>query len=293
MNIARDLGVISGFRIQEPIAGWPVLMHCGEAHCSRSHSPGEDTHPVFEFTYLAQGDLMIDTDRFPVHLSAGDMFIAHPNQPHSWKGNNHPPFHQFWLAVQVDALGNAGVVLDQLLRTTHCQVIRQCNEVETVLRGMVRWLLGGRPSPKDVTTAYLNLFVELLCTRLGETSRIAGEAPPIPYSYEVQKAVRYLQENLRRRVTLEELSHISGYTPPHICRLFHREVGMAPLAYQLGLRLEAAKEALLGAHATIAEVAKDFGFSSSQYFSTRFARQFSITPRKWQLSQRTEVPVEV
>jgi transcriptional regulator GlxA family with amidase domain len=58
-------------------------------------------------------------------------------------------------------------------------------------------------------------------------------------------------------------------------------VGASPGGYHLQLRLEAAREVLLQPAAEIITAALQFGFSSSQHFSTHFHRTFGITPRVW------------
>ena len=311
MEIIRDTGVTSGFRILNPVEGWPILHHCGEAHCSASHGPGYDQHPVFEFTYLVQGTLTIRAANRLHHLATGDMFVAHPGQVHGWLGDvhPHPPFHQFWLAFDLPNFSPAGKSLAQQLLLSHCSLIHQCIDVEPVLRGMIRWVLGQELGRQQVIASYLALFIELVHARLRTSPDISlapGDAntsahnsdsatspPPArhrTYNYEIEKAVRYLQSNLRRRVTLPELAIFSGYAPPHLCRLFHQQVGVAPAAYHLRLRLEASREALLGTDVSIADIARDFGFNSSQHFSTRFREIFGLTPRDWQLKAQKPGP---
>ncbi len=109
--------------------------------------------------------------------------------------------------------------------------------------------------------------------------------PHLPYSYGVQKAVSYLQQNLQERLPLTDLAAVAtARSVPHFCTQFRREVGMTPAAYHLQLRLEAAREALRQPTYDVTTVAMAYGFSSSQHFSTQFKRAFKVSPKAWRVS---------
>ena len=59
---------------------------------------------------------------------------------------------------------------------------------------------------------------------------------------------------------------------------------MPPAAYHLAMRLQAAREMLRQPTFDITTTALQFGFSSSQHFSTLFKRAFRVTPRNWKAS---------
>jgi len=98
----------------------------------------------------------------------------------------------------------------------------------------------------------------------------------------VQRAISYMRQNVDRRIPLRDFASIAGMrNVPHFCAQFHREVGAAPGGYHIQLRLEAAREALRQPAVEITTAALQFGFSSSQHFSTLFRRAFGTTPRAW------------
>jgi AraC-like DNA-binding protein len=127
------------------------------------------------------------------------------------------------------------------------------------------------------------LFITLLDQQLdaGTSDRLAE--PRLPYSHGVQKAVDYLHQNLQRRLPLADLASVAtARSASYFCTQFRREVGLTPAAFHLQLRLNAAREALRQPAIDVTTAAFQYGFSSSQHFSTQFRLAFAVTPRAWQ-----------
>ena len=55
---------------------------------------------------------------------------------------------------------------------------------------------------------------------------------------------RHIEKNFDRRVRLEELGRVAGLSPFTVQRLFKREMGVSPLAYQRALRASRLRGAL-------------------------------------------------
>ncbi len=94
-------------------------------------------------------------------------------------------------------------------------------------------------------------------------------------------AVKRVKDCLESRyvetLTLEELARIANLSPFHLLRVFRKEVGLPPHAYQTRLRLNRAK-ALLEQGATIGEAALSSGFFDQSHFTNHFRKVFGYTP---------------
>ena len=101
----------------------------------------------------------------------------------------------------------------------------------------------------------------------------------------VPDAVRLVREHLAarldERVSLDDLSALAGISRYHLLRLFSRETGLPPHAYQNQLRVDRART-LLAQGAPISQVAAEVGFVDQSHL-TRIFRQFTgATPRQYQ-----------
>ncbi len=286
MRVLRDPQIISGFVFEQPVDELPELTHCGEALCCEGHYRGPHAHPVFEFLYLSRGRCTWRAHGETTVQQMGDLYIAHPGEKHGTGPKRNPENHHLWMGVDIGRLGRDGARLAARLRAERPRLVTGCDELEPVLRGLMRQVVAQRARRTEAILAGLRLFITLLEQRLDASDATTGEAAPaarrLPYSHAVQKAVDYLQQNLERRLPLTDLAAVAtARSVPHFCTQFRREVGLTPAAYHLQLRLHAARAALRQPAIDVTMAAQQYGFSSSQHFSTQFRRAFGITPRGW------------
>ncbi len=81
--------------------------------------------------------------------------------------------------------------------------------------------------------------------------------------------------------SVEQLAQDMGYSKYHFIRLFKKATGTTPWAYVLQLKMDRAKELLLGSSYSIKEVAQHVGFSNSLYFSRMFRKLVGQSPSQF------------
>jgi AraC family transcriptional regulator of adaptative response/methylated-DNA-[protein]-cysteine methyltransferase len=89
---------------------------------------------------------------------------------------------------------------------------------------------------------------------------------------------QYIEKNLDRRVRLEELGRVAGLSPFTVQRLFKREMGVSPLAYQRALRASRLRGALKQGD-SVTDAIYNAGFSSSS--RAYEANQLGMTPQRF------------
>ena len=289
MKVLREPQIISGFLYDRPVDDLPALTHCGEALCSRGHHLKPHAHPVFEFLYLARGRATWRAGGVVSAQGMGDLYIVYPGEKHGTGPVPNPENHHLWVGLQLEQLGPAARRLAAELRRTRLRSLSGCPEVEPVLRGLVAQVVANHPQRRQAIAAYLELFVTLVTQRLREGERRTPATTALPYSYAVQRAVAYMEQQLDRRLPLRDLAAMAtARSVPHFCAQFRREVGVSPAAYHLRLRLAAARLTLRQPGFDVTKTAQQHGFSSSQHFSTLFRSAYGTTPREWRQA-RTEV----
>jgi len=94
----------------------------------------------------------------------------------------------------------------------------------------------------------------------------------------------FINDNLERDISLEELALLARLSPTHFCRAFARTMGMPPHHYQVRQRVERAKMLLGDLGRSITEVATASGYSASSNFATVFRRVTGLSPREFRRS---------
>lgn len=92
----------------------------------------------------------------------------------------------------------------------------------------------------------------------------------------VSRAREYLQANLVDEVSLAELAHVAELSRHHLLRLFRRQYGLPPHAYQLQERILRSKEMLKTMR--IADIAASLGFADQSHFHRVFRSFVGTTP---------------
>lgn len=90
----------------------------------------------------------------------------------------------------------------------------------------------------------------------------------------------HLHAHLAETVSLDELAAIDGISKYHLARMFSHAFGVPPHAYQILLRVNAAR-ALLDAGAAITEASARVGFADQAHLTRHFKKAFSVTPGQY------------
>lgn len=280
--------VLTGFGFNDPLERVPELSHCGNVDCTRRHFVDWHTHRCFEFTYYVSGSDGLRVGHDVHQLNTADIAFTLPHERHRSEPALANAHHLVWMGVDVDAFGQVGARLSAALRSYHGRAVPRCYDVEPIMQAVVRQVVAQGPLCESVVRELLRGFILMMTQQIQVLTSRTPARSIAPYSIMVQTVVRFMRENVDRRLTLAELCDANGIGKSVLCETFKREVGQAPAAYHLQLRLEAARLALEDPSQTILGVAMAHGFASSQHFSNSFVRQFGLTPRRWQLQARSE-----
>lgn len=101
----------------------------------------------------------------------------------------------------------------------------------------------------------------------------------------ILRVASMLTHNLAEAVTLTSLSRYCHLSPSRMSHLFTEQLGVSPRTFLERQRLERAKELLTHTTLPVAQIAKQVGFDSSFYFSRRFKRYVSLSPRDFRNRQ--------
>lgn len=89
----------------------------------------------------------------------------------------------------------------------------------------------------------------------------------------------WIELHLKEPLTVEILSDRCAMSPRNFSRVFKAEMGVAPMAYVRGRRVEAARVQLEQTAKPIGKIAADVGFSSTDHFSRAFTLLKGTSPQ--------------
>jgi AraC-like DNA-binding protein len=93
--------------------------------------------------------------------------------------------------------------------------------------------------------------------------------------------MEYCNENLSGKITLEQLSALSGLNRYQFLRRFEKSVGITPHKWLTQLRLEKACQQMRRSDKSIVDIASEVGFFDQSHFNRAFKSLYGVAPSKY------------
>lgn len=102
----------------------------------------------------------------------------------------------------------------------------------------------------------------------------------------LRRVIDYIEAHLAEDVSLRDLAAVADLSTHHFGEAFKTSTGTSPHRYLIERRIRRAKELLLGADRSIAEVALAVGFASHSHFTDNFRKLTGTTPSRFRIDRR-------
>jgi AraC family transcriptional regulator of adaptative response/methylated-DNA-[protein]-cysteine methyltransferase len=103
-----------------------------------------------------------------------------------------------------------------------------------------------------------------------------------PAEESIKAALEYIQEHIDRRITLDELSQVSGLSPNHLQQTFKRIVGVSPKAFYNAQRLIRFKQRVRAAGESVSSACYGVGYGSIRALYENAMQWLGMTPGTYQ-----------
>ncbi len=101
------------------------------------------------------------------------------------------------------------------------------------------------------------------------------------YSAPVKEVMRYVEEHLGERISLEQVADAVFLSRPYLSTLFKKETGKKFSSYLQEVRLEKSCIMLRNSRLSIGEIAEQAGFFDSAHFSKVFKEHYGCSPLEY------------
>ena len=114
--------------------------------------------------------------------------------------------------------------------------------------------------------------------------KVAQSKTPISTDERMQKAIRYIQQNVNQHLTVGDVADYVGFSKSYFSAYFKKTLGFSVSAFVLRCKLEEGKELLQYTDKSISTISEFLCFSSQSHFHTAFKKQFGMTPSEYRKS---------
>lgn len=129
-------------------------------------------------------------------------------------------------------------------------------------------------------------LLEYILSKLLHNSKQNQESPSKEHLAGIRKAVVYMQLHFREKITLEQLSKLTGYHPTYFSELFQKVTGETYIYRLKMLRLRYAA-VLLSSGLRVTDACYQSGFGSLSNFQASFRDKYGVSPGEYRKMKGT------
>ena len=244
-------------------------------------------HTEAEIIRVVKGSFRLSLNRENYELCEGDVAFVSPGVLH----HGEPTDCRYECAVfSVDPFSRgAGGQYVKSIATRRCEVTPLFRRgTAQGLEGDVDALfsaLSGREEQYElaVFSAIYRIFYDFY--RMGAVREaIPGRVQEKQIRY-LTELLSWIDEHYAEKITLKDLSTVSGINEKYLCRFFKEYTGSTPLDFVNRLRIGKAAESIRAGRQPITDAAYTHGFNDSGYFSKLFRQTMGCSPSEYRKMQ--------
>jgi AraC-like DNA-binding protein len=133
----------------------------------------------------------------------------------------------------------------------------------------------------ETTLESETVLLEMLTKLINRYAQEKTDSETFGNEHRAVKKIRdYIIDHFDQKISLQKLSKLVNLSQFHLNRVFSREVGMPPHAFQNQVRITRAKQ-LIKNGVPLSEVAVETGFADQSHFHRHFKKLMLITPGEY------------
>ena len=264
-------------------------------HITRISSPREalhiHSHNYFQIYYVIRGRITHHLENTTADLTAGDIFILPPNQPHYIETPDGEVdfFSLSFMPDYFQTVKEANkLILDFLL---YLQA-EQAEKIEpkislsyedtiftsTLLTRILSEFTGNKTGKSEMIREMVSVLLSLFARVYFEENATALTARENRQL--VMHSIEYIKTHFDEELTLREMVRRSAMSKTNFCTIFHSVTGMPFKEYLNRYRIERAAE-LITAGEKISAAANYCGYSDFSTFYRNFKKYMEISPSEF------------
>ena len=231
-------------------------------------------HEPLELIVVKEGRVAVHTASTVLYADVGESILIGTNQLHSLHADPEGSDNNYYcLIIKPEFLKNYGIYPDIFI-TGKLGLNKN-------IEALVKYIYSEHVQKKPYYSVLVNAKVlEILVLLLREhpESDYHIENPEDKRIFAVKKAIAYINDNLTRNITLQDICAEVCLSRYYFSHLFKETTGQTVSDFITNQRCTYAQNLILSGGHSLGEIAERSGFNSSTYFSTAFKKCKGIAP---------------
>ena len=246
-----------------------------------AHSAAPHMHDFFQLLLCKESVGTVTVDNATYFPTKDQVYLIKPNSAHSINRGEDMKLIEVKFLVEEP-------LLSALLSIPNVFTLTDGGFLRKMLETVASEGLSNAPYSDDTANSAMKIFLAYVIRRfdknssLGDAKAACLDSSPTIESDDgdilILKLRSYIEENLAKEITLEELSELVYFNKTYFVKRFKILWGMTPMRFVSKMRIEAARKLLSATSQSISEIAEICGFKSIHYFSRTFKKETGVSP---------------
>lgn len=239
----------------------------------KSLMPELHTHNINEMYYLVSGEFNYFIGQETYHINSGDFVVIPAGVPHKTALSNY----RSRILIH---FGSSFIIEESIFRNLSKKRVYTIDSearshIIALIKKIQKEMNESLPYSKTICSYALNEIFAILCRNQNSknNNRIKNKA--------IYEAEEYIKANYMNKLTLSDIADHVFLSKSYFSKLFNKQNGMGVSEYITIIRVQKAADLLKSGVNSITEVARQSGFSDSNYFSTQFKKYNGQSPRQY------------
>ena len=265
-----------GSSVITPGSGYPLRPAEHPAtYISDWRSPGRGrVLEEFQLLYITRGRGTLYSGGQLYRIIEGTVFLLFPGVPHWYSPDIDTGWVEYWV-------GFSGSYPTELMSKGFFSPRAPVHTIgvhDSLVRGFRRLSEIGETQPPGYQQLCGAEIMGLLARMVSLSKQ--NERPSRVETC-VARARTLFEENLTSSIEMKDLTGVLDVDYDWFRSVFKAETGLSPYQYFLKLKIDRAKELLLGTDLQIQEIAHELAFENQYYFSRVFKNKTGFCPMEW------------
>jgi AraC-like DNA-binding protein len=241
-----------------------------------THSFVPHTHDTYVVGVIESGVEMFRRDSELYYATPNKVILVNPNQLHTGSAGVPEGWTYRTLYPTVAQMQQA---TQEIFETDDAPYFPKAVIADKKLAAQVRAF--HQAAEQGTKLEQDSTFLTMLSSLVSRHAERALTLNNIRLEHEAVKKVKgFLETHPSAEISLQDLAKIASLSSFHLLRVFKKELGVTPHAYQIQQRVHLAKQ-FVKQGKTLAEVALETGFHDQSHMGFHFKRLVGVTPRQF------------
>lgn len=267
--------------------------------------PGEK-HDFWEFIYCDHGEVLISFDEEFRILPKGHIAFHQPNEFHRLRAHNGTAPNIIVVSFEsesksMDCFQQAMFRLSREQQSMLARIVQEAGYIFQMKHEEDVVFLDRLPKGAPIGTEQyiknlLEIFlIELARNRAGQLQTADSSYllpkinPDVQHQLLVRAVMDYLEENLDRSLTAEEVCRTFYVSKAHLAHIFKQSIGKGYMRVFAEMKIKKAKILLRHFNYSVTQVSGMLGYSSVHYFSKCFKKATGMSPLEYSKSIKIQL----